>query len=283
MTRSKLALCFSALGALAACQKKATAVKFDDKGTVQRGNLTQRVTFAGNIVPNRKAIVTAPYNGYIKNIHVKLGQYVKRDQPILSFSQSLRGVEEENYPLRAPFDGLVVQVLKSEGEYVESGAANGILRIDDMQRLFIDANVPEMDVVKLKVGQETRIRNSSGGSRVYRGLIRNISLAALEKREWERARVEFPIRIEIINPDEALKPGMTTMVEVVTQESKNVLFVRHEFIERDGEDAFLLGPQGQKRKVTLGLQNEEAAVIVDGAQEGEVVKQVDFLKLNPDG
>ncbi len=267
---------------LAACTQRDPAASSSTVGEVQKGDLIQKVNVTGIVTPNRKAVVTAPYNAYIKKLYVKLGEKVQANQPILSLSQSLRGNEEENFPLRSPFTGYVVQMLKSEGEYVEVGASNGILRIDDLSHLFIEANVPEVDVVKLKVGQETKIRNASGDSRSYRGMIKHISLAALESKDWNRSRVEFPVKIEILDPDEKLKPGMSTLVEVVTQERKDVLFVRHEFIERDGDSTFIIDAQGARKAVRLGLQNEEAAVVIDGVRAGEKIKQIDFLKMSPE-
>src|SRR4051812_13557093 len=87
--------------------------------TVRRGDLVQRVTLTGTVVPNRKTVISAPYNGYVKKLFVSVGEAVKADQPIISITQSVRERGEEVYPLRSPFPGTVVQILASEGDYVK--------------------------------------------------------------------------------------------------------------------------------------------------------------------
>ena len=132
-------------------------------GTVTRGDLVQKVTIAGSVNPNRKTVITAPYNGYVRKIFVQIGQHVKEGDPIVSLAQSLKGSVEEIYPMRAPFSGTVVQVLKTEGEYVEqtNSQANGLVRIDDLSRMFVDANSPELEIGKLKEGQEGIVKASA--------------------------------------------------------------------------------------------------------------------------
>lgn len=178
-------------------------------GTVTRGNLVQRVTIAGNVSPNRKTVISAPYNGYVKKVYVEIGQQVQAGEPIVSVTQSLRGGGDEVYPLRAPFPGTVVQILKEEGEYVEQGSqANALVRIDDLKHFFIEATVPEIEVGRLKVEQEVLIQASAIPGRSYKGKIRNISLASKDQKDWDKSRVEFPLLIEILDSDAQLKSGV---------------------------------------------------------------------------
>ena len=66
------------------------------------------------------------------------------------------------FPLRAPFSGTVVQIEKSEGEFIKEGDIKDfILRIDDTSKMFILANSPEIDRVKVKLNQEAVIKASA--------------------------------------------------------------------------------------------------------------------------
>src|SRR3954463_9772173 len=71
-------------------------------GTVTKGDVVQRVTVAGAVWPNKRSIITAPFNGYVQKLYVKLGQTVKEGDPLFSLSQSLEN-PEQNHPVRAPF------------------------------------------------------------------------------------------------------------------------------------------------------------------------------------
>jgi multidrug efflux pump subunit AcrA (membrane-fusion protein) len=176
-----------------------------------------------------------------------------------------------------------VQVLRTEGEYVETQSqqpnGNAMVRIDDLTRTFIEANAPEIEVGKLKLGQEAIIKASAVLSRTYHGRIQHISLAAKEQRDWDRSRVEFPILLEVADNDGQLKPGMSVVVDIITRKLSGVLLVRHEFIQQDGDRYLVVTEKGEKKPIEVGIQNEEAFEVRSGVSEGERLRQTDFLSL----
>ncbi|MEO5969062.1 MAG: efflux RND transporter periplasmic adaptor subunit [Bdellovibrionia bacterium] len=251
-------------------------------GTVVRGELTQRVSFSGNITPNRKSIITAPYSGYVRNIYVHMGETVREGAPIVSMAQSLKESGTEIFPLRAPFTGTVVQVLKKQGEYADpqnTQGGNALVRIDDLTQLFVEAAAPEVEILKLVVGQEAVIRATAIPGKTYRGKIQQISQASIEQRDWDRARVEFPVSIQILDRDVQLKPGMSVVVDILTLKLSKVLLLPHEFIQKKGGQFFVKSEKGEKKEIEVGAQNEEVFEILKGLNEGEKVQQTDFLTL----
>lgn len=253
----------------------------DGFGTVIRQDIMQRVTIAGSVTPLKKTIITAPYNGYVKKLFVKVGDKVKQGDPIVSVVQSLQA-GDNSFPLRSPLTGTVVQIEKSEGEFVREGDPKEfILRIDDASKLYVMANAPEIDRVKVKAGQDAVIKVSAILSRKYKGVIRELSLAAREKDQWNRSQVvEFPIRIEITDGDDMIKSGMSAVMDIITSKKENVLTLRHEFIRRDNEKYFVVLNSGKRKDIQVGIQNEDGFEIVSGLDEGEKIKQIDFSDLN---
>ena len=252
-----------------------------DIGVVSKQDLIQRVTIAGGVTPNKKAIITAPYNGYVKKLFVKIGDSVKQGDPLVSVTPSLQS-NDNPFPLRAPFSGTVVQIEKSEGEFIKEGDIKDfILRIDDTSKMFILANSPEIDRVKVKLNQEAVIKASAIINKQYKGVIRELSLASRNKDEWSRSQiVEFPIKIEITDPDELIKSGMSAVIDIITAKKENVLMLRHEFIRRDDQNYYVVLETGKRKDIQVGLQNEEGFEVVSGLAEGEKIKQVDFSDLN---
>jgi multidrug efflux pump subunit AcrA (membrane-fusion protein) len=256
-----------------------------DPGQVQpvaKSDIIQKITVPGTVVPRRKTQITPPYAGYIQKIFVQIGETVSSNTPLVSIAQTLATRGEEVFPLRSPFAGRVVQVMRSEGEYVEPNKTDStILRIDDLSQLFVEANVPELEYGKLKLGQQVRIKASAASAKVYSGQIRRIAEAALDKKAdfGSRTNVEFAVRIQVMDADETLKPGMSALVDVIPASRTGVLTLRHEFLQRDItrlDQATVTLENGETRRVTLGLQNEEMAEITDGLKEGERVRMVDF-------
>ncbi|HCM39073.1 MAG TPA: hypothetical protein DIS93_03805 [Bdellovibrionales bacterium] len=252
-------------------------------GTVQKQDLIQRVTVAGTVNPARKMIITPPYNGYVKKLFVGVGDHVKAGDPIVSVSQTLRNPNEEVFPLRAPYSGTVVQVNKAEGEYVtqndNGNFSNLIVRIDDTSSLFVDATTPEIEITKIKSGQEAQVRAPAVPNRTYKGMIRQIALAAKEQRDWDKSKIEFPIRIEILDPDSQIKSGMSVIVDVFANKLPQTLTLRHEFIQKDQDKYFAMLKGGKRVPIEVGIQNEEVFQIISGLKEGDAVMQADFLKL----
>lgn len=259
--------------------KTPTAAEKKALGEAKIQDLVQRVTIAGTVSPSRKSIITAPYNGYVKKLFVKVGDVVKQGDPLVAVAQSLQS-GDGNFPLRSPFNGTVVQVERSEGEFVrENDSKDFILRIDDTDKLFVLANTSEIDRVKIKEGQEAVIRISAVPDKNFKGIIRELSLAARDKDQWSRSQVsDFPVKIEIIDKDEIIKPGMSAVMDVITAKKEKVLMLRHEYIRREGEKYFVITVSNKRKDIIVGLQNEEGFEVLSGISEGEKIKQIDFTE-----
>lgn len=247
---------------------------------VKKGELLQRVTIAGVVEALKSTVVTAPYDGYVQKIFVKIGDKVKSGDPIVSISQTLQS-RESVYPIRAPFSGTVVQILKTEGQFVRSNDNKDyIVRIDDISRLFVNANVPEIDIVKVKAGQEAIIRASPILDKSYKGEVRDISLAAtLQESYNNRSQAEYLVKLEITDIDEQLKPGMSTILDIIPHKKSDVLIIPHEYVDKQGSKYFVILRDGNRREIKIGMQNESIVEVVEGLKEGDELLQVDFIGL----
>ncbi len=249
-------------------------------GLVKKQDLVQRVTVSGSLFPRHRLDVKPSFAGFVQKLYVKIGDNVKAGDPLVMFSPSM-GRSESNYPVRASFSGRVTQVLKNEGEYVlESGDQNLVLRIDDLSELYIQASVPELDIAKIKKGQKTKIRFSSLAGENFTGVIQEISMSARDKDRWSSSSTEFQIKILLESHDPQLMPGMSALVDVITNKKDQVLTLAHEYIQEDPDGSyFVTTKQNVKQKVELGLQTEEAVEIKSGLNEGDSVRVIDFLNL----
>lgn len=249
---------------------------------VQRLDLVQKVTVAGSVFPFRRTVIAPPYNAYVKKIFVTIGQTVKAGDPIVSLTQSLREFGDTSYPLRAPFPGTVVQINKSEGEFVETTKeTNSMIRIDDVSRLFVRSEVPENEISKIKKGQEVVIKVNGLPNKTYKGELKNISLAAKEKERWGRTgdRVDFDVEVEILDKDSDLLPGMSALLDIVTQRKEKVLTIPLEYVQRKKDGYLVTLENGKEQKVEVGMQSEQHFEILSGLQENQKVRMVDFYNI----
>lgn len=250
------------------------------RATVIKQDLVQRVTISGSLFPRHRLDVKPSFAGFVQNLYVKVGDLVKAGEPLVMFSPSM-GRSESNYPVRASFAGQVTQILKNEGEYVrDSSDQNLVLRVDDLGELIVQANVAELDIAKIKKDQKTKIRFSSLAGENFSGVIREISLSARDKDRWSSASTEFQVSILVESHDPRLLPGMTALVDVITNKREQVLTLAHEYIQEDANGAyFVTTEKGDRVKVELGLQTDEAVEIKAGLKEGDKVQIIDFLNL----
>lgn len=91
-----------------------------------------------------------------------------------------------------------------------------LVTLPDLSRMRVGTWVNEVDVDKLEVGQEVRIRLDALPGPTFNGSITSIAALGHEKEGDKNVKV-FDVQIGIAEEDSRLKPGMTATCEVVIQ------------------------------------------------------------------
>ena len=104
------------------------------------------------------------------------------------------------FGLSAPFAGEVVAREASIGEMAEP--TDTLFTIADLSRVWIELNVFERDLSRVRVGQTVAVTVTAYPGRTFPGRI--VYLGAV----LDAARRTVPARVEIPNVNRALKPGM---------------------------------------------------------------------------
>lgn len=252
-------------------------------GKVKRGDLVQRVTVAGMIHPLRRTVFVAPYDGYINRLYVKIGQKVAKGDPVVAITTSLQSLEQI-FPIRAPFGGVVVDIEKMEGEYVgKDDQKKTIVRIDDQAKFFVVAKAAELDASRIKMGMEVEVRVNAFKHGPLKGVVREIDLAAVEADGWKEQQATFGVKVEVLDPPPELRSGQSAIVDIVIAKFKDVLYLEHEFINREAGKDFIITRKGKRKDIVTGRQSDLAMEIVGGLNEGEEAQQIDFLQFLESG
>lgn len=261
------------------CTKKVEKEK--KLGEVKRQNVIQKVSLNGTIRGLRQSQLQTGYPGYIGKIYVKVGDKVKEGQPLVVVTQTVDQPLAEVFPIRAPFNGTITQILKRQGEYVTtSDDSKNLLVINDLRQMWIDAAVPEVEVGKIALGLEAVIKANALQGRTYKGKLETLSLSPRQATDrWDRGRVEYPSEIRVENPDEKLRPGMTVIIDIISAKVENVLTIRNEYVRKNDEGFYLVDEKGVNYPIKTGLSNEEMVEVVEGAPEGLKVEMIDFGKI----
>jgi HlyD family secretion protein len=111
----------------------------------------------------------------------------------------------------APFDGVVTVKSAELGELVMAGAP--IVRLADLDNVWLRVYVPETELGRVKLGQSAEIASDTYPGRRYHGRVTEISQEAeftpknVQTRE-ERVKLVFGVKIAVENSNHELKPGM---------------------------------------------------------------------------
>lgn len=197
----------------------------------------------------------------------------------VSLSTARIGLERTR--ITAPIDGTVVAVVVEAGQTINSiQSAPTLVKLANLDRMLIKAEISEADVVRVRPGQEVSFTILGAPDQVFKATLRAIEPAPAEIKTSDTISTDSAIYyrglLEVDNPDHVLRIGMTTQVTILLEQAQDVLRVPASAIggsEDAPEVQVWNGASGtsQPRKVQVGLNDKVWAEIRDGLAEGDQV------------
>ena len=175
--------------------------------------------------------------------------------------------------LTAPFAGKVSDVSILTGDLVNS--ATNAFQIVDLSNLYVDLTVAEIDISSLQVGQQASLAFDAIANKQYTGVVTKVGMVGASTQ----GVVNYPVTVQITNPDESVRPGMTAAVSIVIAQHDNVLMVPNQAIQVTGnrrQVIVLFEGQQIPVQVTIGLTNETMSEVT-----GSQLKEGDTILVNP--
>jgi cobalt-zinc-cadmium efflux system membrane fusion protein len=171
--------------------------------------------------------------------------------------------------LTAPFAGTVVEKAAVLGENTQ--AYQPLFGIADLSSLWIQANIYERDLGRVSVGAPASATVAAFPDRTFPGKVNYVSSILDPDTRTAKAR------IEVANPDGALKPGMFASVSVDTSAPQAVLRVPETaLVLLQGQlTAFVRAADGfRPRPVETGKRRGGEIVVTSGLEPGDEVVTV---------
>ncbi len=120
----------------------------------------------------------------------------------------------------SPIDGKAVQLNAHEGEVVVTGTMNNpasvIAVIADLSEILVESDVNETDVVALRLTMPAKIKVDAIPDKEYAGHVAEIGSSATARQSAGAGIRYFKVKVSIDNPDDRLRPGMTSQVSIIT-------------------------------------------------------------------
>ncbi len=177
----------------------------------------------------------------------------------------------EKMVIRAPFEGTLTKNDAVLGEIISPHTPYfGMIGTDIFQ---IEAYIPEADIAKVALGNTARVTFDAYG----RDEFFNATLTSIAPAETIIDGVAtYKITLKFIEPDERIRSGMTTNIDIITAEKSDVFSVPLRSVVRQNDRRFVrvLGPQNEieEVEVTTGLRGIDGRIeIISGLVGGERV------------
>jgi Cu(I)/Ag(I) efflux system membrane fusion protein len=175
--------------------------------------------------------------------------------------------------LHSPVSGTVLERGVVEGQYV--GADTPLLTVADLSHVWVMADIYEMDMTRIQVGDGARFRTDALPGRTFDGRVEFVYPTISTQTRTLKTR------LSLANPGGLLRPGMYGRVSVRARGGRT-LSVPSEAVVNAGEHSYVFlahaGGHFEPRLVWTGVPEEDRAQILRGVAEGDtVVSSASFL------
>ncbi len=193
-------------------------------------------------------------------------------------SYELAAARRNNTIIKAPASGTIVSKNVAVGEIVAGplggatfSAPTFMAEIADLGNLEVMVDVDEVDIGRIRVGQEAAIAVDAFPEKSYQGVVKEIASMTSSRRE---VGITYRVKARIINPDTSLKLGMTANLDFLLGKTEQVLTVPKSAIVAEGNSPFVFTVNGgtlSRKTVAPGVESDEFTAITSGLQPGEKV------------
>lgn len=175
--------------------------------------------------------------------------------------------------ITAPFTGSITRVLAKVGDQASLGKM--AFQIDDLTHLLVDVSVSEVDINRVRVGQEVSLSFDAILDKLYKGEVVEVSRVGSSTQ----GIVDFIVTVELSDPDEQVKPGMTAAVNIVVNQLQDVLQVPNRAVRlEDGNRVVYILKDDQlvPVEIELGASSDLMSEVLSGE-----LQLGDLIVLNP--
>jgi len=179
--------------------------------------------------------------------------------------------------IRAPFNGIIDDVIKDEGTVIAPGAGSEVFRIVNLTDMYIEVEVPERYLNNVTEGKEVNVYFPVLGDTLQTHVRTTGNFINPNNRS-------FSVEIPVSNKQGTIKPNLTARVNINDYTNKNALLVPQSIISENAEGEQYVyvventgeGKEAQARKsiITTGETQGALVEVVSGLSAGEhVIKE----------
>jgi len=183
------------------------------------------------------------------------------------------GTASRDIAVESPASGYIIERNAFPNAYVQPETK--LYTIADLSTVWVYANVPQVDVGRLKPGDRGEISVDAYPGRKFRGRIDQIL------PEVDAATRTVRVRLVMSNPGIALKPGMYVSVNIAAPLGRQLVIPASGVLQAGTRQiAFIDKGQGslEPREIETGPRLDDSIVVLKGLKAGDrIVSSANFL------
>ncbi|UJF23780.1 efflux RND transporter periplasmic adaptor subunit [Suttonella sp. R2A3] len=180
--------------------------------------------------------------------------------------------------VNAPIDGTVIAVVVEKGQTVNAVQnVPTLVKIAQTDHMRVKAEISEADVSRVSTGMPAYF-TLLGDSKRFNGTLASIDPAPLHvsnNTSASETAVYYYGKMDVANPEQLLRIGMTANVHIITNQAKNVLLIPLTAVREGDEGAssvqVMVDGKPQAQAITTGIDDGIRVQVIDGLQEGDEV------------
>ena len=187
---------------------------------------------------------------------------------------ALARAQVEQTTLRAPFSGLLAELLIEVGEWTTPSPpalpVPAAIDLIDTSAIYVSAPMDEVDSARLRPGMSARVTVDSHPGRSFTARVARVAPFVLDQLEQNRT-VEIEVELEDRGLAESLLPGTSADAEAILSVREGVLRIPTSALFEEGKVLLLDGEVLVERRIEVGLRNWDYTEVGSGLRPGERV------------
>jgi len=179
------------------------------------------------------------------------------------------------FTITAPTDGMVIYKKDRMGNKIKTGSILNpwdpvVATLPDLSSMLSKIYVSEIEVTRIKKGQQVQISIDAFQGKSYSGKVAQI--ANIGEQLVNSDSKVFEVLVKIEGSDPGLRPAMTTSNKVITSLFNNVVYIPEESMHAGIDSVpYVFTKDGKRQVVIPGVSNEKNIIIEQGLTVGTML------------
>lgn len=245
-------------------KKGQSLAKIDDGGMAQQVAQMEATT----------ALAKTTYERQKRLWDEKIGSEIQFLQAETNFKSQTNALAQlkkqlDKTTIRAPFSGIIDDVIKDQGTVVAPGPSSEVFRIVNLANMFIEADVPETYISSITPGKTVAIE--------FPVLGKNLNTKVRQTGNFiNPVNRTFKVEVGVPNKDRSIKPNLTARLQINDYTNPEAILIPQSIISENAEGK-------QYVYVIKNLENDKGiakqVVVKTGKSQGDIIEILEGVKV----